>query len=395
MMSVAADNNHRQRILVVAGEASGDLHGANLIKAAREHFPGLSFFGIGGPKMRAAGCDIIFPAEKLAVMGLVEVLGRLLTIWRAFCLLRGLLRGAQRPDLVILIDYPGFNLRFAKRARQAGIPVLYYIAPKVWAWKKGRIRTIAARVDKLALIFPFEPELYQGFDLDVEYVGNPLLDECQRSRDRRQFALAQGLDPAAPLVGLFPGSRGSEIRYMFDTLLESARLLVERGVAKQFLLPVAPGCDFSALSARVVAAGLPITLVEENIYDVAGACDAILCVSGTVTLQVALVGTPLAIIYQGAALTYAIGRQLVKIPYFGLPNIVVGREVAREFLQEAASPAALAAEIQRLLADEDYRQAACAGLAEVRRRLGGPGCSRRVAAIAASMCTAKDQKEVS
>lgn len=381
-----------RRALIVTGEASGDLHGANLIRAARDVDPGLSFFGIGGARMRSAGCEIVFPAEDLAVMGLVEVVGRLPVIRRAFRRLRGLLHGPGRPDIVILIDYPGFNLRFAREAKRAGIPVLYYIGPKVWAWKRGRVKTVTERVDKLAVIFPFEPPLYAGLGLDVEYVGNPLLDEYRRDREREPFLRVVGLDPARPVVGLFPGSRRSEIRYMFDTLLDSARLLVEQGVAKQFLLPVAPTCNRDELAERAATAGLPITLVEENIYDVAGACDAILCVSGTVTLQAALAGAPQAILYKGAALTYAVGRRLVKIPHFGLPNIVAGHEVAREFLQDAASPPALAAEIRRLLQDEEYRSAALAGLAEVRRRLGTPGCSRRVAAIAAAMSKSKKQK---
>lgn len=381
-----------RRALIVTGEASGDLHGANLIRAARDVDPGLSFFGIGGRRMRAAGCEIVFPAEELAVMGLVEVLGRLPVIRRAFRRLQGLLHGPQRPDVVILIDYPGFNLRFAREAKRAGIPVLYFIGPKVWAWKRGRVRTVAERVDKLAVIFPFEPPLYAGLGLDVEYVGNPLLDEYHRNRDRESFLREVGLDPETAVVGLFPGSRRSEIRYMFDTLLESARLLIEQGTAKQFLLPVAPTFDRGELEQRVAAAGLPVTLVEENIYDVAGACNAILCVSGTVTLQAALAGTPLAILYKGAALTYAVGRRLVKIPHFGLPNIVAGHEVAREFLQDAASPEALAAEIRRLLEDGSYRRRAFAGLAEVRERLGTPGCSRRVAEIAAALSQKQKQK---
>ena len=386
------DARDKRRVLIVTGEASGDLHGANLIRAARDVDPGLSFFGIGGARMRAAGCDIVFPAEDLAVMGLVEVLGRLPTIRRAFRLLQGLLAGAQRPDLVILIDYPGFNLRFAREANRAGIPVLYYIAPKVWAWKRGRIKTIAERVDKLAVIFPFEPPLYQGLGLDVEYVGNPLLDEYRREHTRDTFLRAAGLDPEQAVVGLFPGSRRSEIRYMFDTLIETARLLTDAGRARQFLLPVAPSCDRSDLERRVTAAGVPVTLVEDNIYDVAGACDAILCVSGTVTLQAALAGTPQAILYKGAALTYEIGRRLVKIPHFGLPNIVAGREVAREFLQDAASPQALAEEACRLLEEGEYRAAALAGMAEVRERLGDPGCSARVAGIAAVMSIAQNRK---
>ncbi len=374
-----------RHILIVAGEASGDLHGAHLIRAAREIDPGLCFFGIAGQRMRDAGCRVLVPAEELAVMGLVEVVERFPAIRRAFRTVQRALTGEPRPDLLILIDYPGFNLRLAKQARRAGVPVLYYISPKVWAWKGGRVKSIARDVDHLAVIFPFEPELYRGLDLTVSYVGNPLLDEVQRTRGREEFLSTCGLNPAAPTVGLFPGSRRSEIRHCFATLLETARRLHRERPDLQFLLPLAPSLDRALLAGPIAASGLPMTLVEENIYDLAGACDAVLCVSGTVTLQVALAGTPMAIIYRGAALTVAVGRRLVKIPNFGLPNIVAGREVAREFLQEQATPENLAAEILRLLEDGDYRRQAQAGLAEVRERLGAAGCSERVARIASAM----------
>ena len=251
-----------RQILIVAGEASGDLHGANLIRAAREIDPGLSFFGVAGSRMREAGCRVLVPAEELAVMGLVEVVERFPAIRRAFRTVQRALRGEPRPDLIILIDYPGFNLRLARQARLAGVPVLYYISPKVWAWKRGRVKTIARDVDHLAVIFPFEPELYRGLELTVSYVGNPLLDEFQRPRERGEFLAACGLDPAAPTIGLFPGSRRSEIRYCLPTLLATARRLHGARPDLRFLVPLAPSLERDLLAAPLAASGLPVTLLE-------------------------------------------------------------------------------------------------------------------------------------
>jgi lipid-A-disaccharide synthase len=377
------------RALIVAGEASGDLHGANLIQAAREFAPGLSFFGVGGERMAAAGCDILTPSDDIAVMGLIEVLGRLPVIRRVFRRLERALTGAEKPDLVILIDYPGFNLRFAKVARKAGIPILYYISPKVWAWGGKRVRLLAERVDCLAVIFPFEPEIFAQTDLDVRYVGNPLLDEFQPGRSRADYLGSQGLDPGQPVVGLFPGSRQKEIQYLFDTILETAKLLSGEGAARQFLMPLAASLDRAELQRRLDAEALNIRLVTDNIYEVAAACDAVLCVSGTVTLQVALAGTPMVVIYRAAPLTYAVGRRLVKIPFFSLVNIVAGEEVVREFLQDDANPPVLAQELKRLLEDSSSRESMRSQLAIVKNKLGGPGCSERVARIARELCLRK------
>lgn len=383
-----------RRALIVTGEASGDLHGAKLIQAAREIDPGLSFFGVGGKRMAAAGCEILIPAEELAVMGVVEVLARFAVIRRAFRSLSKVLQGEERPDLVILIDYPGFNLRLAKIAKAAGVPVLYYISPKVWAWRKGRIHTIAQRVDTLAVIFPFEPEIYQGLGLNVEYVGNPLLDELGSSCDRAAYLRRHGLDPARPVVGLFPGSRQNELKYIFATLVESAQRLRQTRPELQFLLPVAPSLSKAELQQRLSGSHLPVVLVEDNIYDTAGACDTVICVSGTVTLQIALAGTPMVIIYKAAPLSYAIGKRLVRIEHFGLPNIVAGRGIVRELLQDGANPEAISAEILRLLDDQSYNRDQRKGLESVRQRMGAPGCSARVARIASAMSRGqKPQKE--
>jgi lipid-A-disaccharide synthase len=370
--------------MIITGEASGDLHGAGLIRAARLIDPELDFFGVGGSGMRAAGCEILQEGRELAVMGLVEVIGRFPVIYRSFKRLRQIMH-ERRPDVLVLIDFPDFNLRFARQAKKAGIPVLYYVSPQVWAWRQGRVRKIAQVVDQLAVIFPFEPDYYRGLDLDVRYVGNPLLDEFHVERDRPAFLQHHGLDPLRPVVGLFPGSRGNEIRYILDTILEAAELLAQKSPSVQFLLPVAPTLDAAKLRLRIAMRNLPVLLVQDNIYDVAGACDAVITVSGTVTLQIALAGTPMAIIYKMSPMTYAIGKRLIKVPHIGLANIVADRRVVREFIQDEAQPEAIAQEIGRILDDADYRQAIRQGLVEVRARMGEGGCSARVAQMASLM----------
>jgi lipid-A-disaccharide synthase len=383
MSSAAADT---KRVLIVAGEASGDLHGGNLLRAAANLYPSLDFYGVGGAQMRAAGCELLFPAEDLAVMGLSEVIGHLPTILRRFNQLKTELAGPRRPDLLLLIDYPGFNLRLAARAHQLGIPVLYYIAPKVWAWKKGRIKTIGQVVDRLAVIFPFEPALYAAEPVHCRYVGNPLLDEYLTAMPLEDLRPRLGVAADRPLIGLFPGSRSSEIRYNFATLLQTARQILARKPAARFIVPVASSLKPAEFEKKLAAYQLPVELSQDSIYAVAAACDVVLCVSGTVTLQTALCRTPMVVIYRAARLSYLVGRLLVKIPHFSLVNIVAQRQVVREFLQQQANPQALAAELLRLLDDTAYRLQVVAGLDDVCQRLGDPGCSVRVAAMAAQMC---------
>lgn len=368
-----------KRVLIVTGEASGDLHGANLIEAAKRLEPGLCFFGVGGARMARAGCEILIPGEEISVMGLVEVVGHLPVIRRAFNRLRDVLTGENRPAALVLIDFPDFNLRLAKVARQAGVPVLYYVSPQVWAWRRGRVKKIAAVVDRLAAIFPFEPEFYRGLPIQVEYVGHPLLDEFRIENERAVFLGGLGIDPERPVVGIFPGSRRSELRYNLGVMLDAAVQIHRRRPETVFVLPVAPTLERALIEARLAARQLPVTLVGGNIYDTANACQAILAVSGTVTLQIALTGTPMAIVYKMAPLTYAIGKRLVKVPHIGLANIVAGGGVVCEFIQERATAENLAAEILRILEDPDYAGRLREGLTRVGESLGHPGCSERVA----------------
>ncbi|PKN13860.1 MAG: lipid-A-disaccharide synthase [Deltaproteobacteria bacterium HGW-Deltaproteobacteria-4] len=374
--------------MIVTGEASGDLHGANLIRAAQVIDPELSFFGVGGEQMAAAGCEIIIPGKTISVMGIVEVIGHFPIIWQTFQHLKKILQGEQRPDLLILIDFPDFNLRLAAVAKKLGIPVLYYVSPQVWAWRRGRVKHIAKVVDRLAAILPFEPPLYAGLDIDVEYVGNPLTDQVQISEEREPFLRRLGIPSVSPVVGLFPGSRGTELRYNLSTLLATARIVMQEHPSVHFLVPAAATLGTERLSTAIAQAGgadLPLTLVAESVYDVANASDAVLAVSGTVTLQVALVGTPLLLIYRVAPMTYAIGRHLIKVPFIGLPNIIAGQEVAREFVQDAADPQVLGAELNMILANPLHAAALRQGLALVREKIGPGGCSQRVAQMAVEM----------
>jgi lipid-A-disaccharide synthase len=375
-----------RRVLIVAGESSGDLHGGNLIRAAGQVDPQLSFFGVGGKRMEQAGCRLIFPSDELSVMGLVEVVGQFPRLLARFQQLKRVLQGSDRPELLVLIDFPDFNLRLAKVAKRAGIPVLYYISPKVWAWRPGRARTIAARVDRLALIFPFEERIYRGLGVRAEYVGNPLLDEFAAAEPTGELRGKLGLSAAAQVVGIFPGSRQSELKYIFPTLLATARLLQRNRPELEFLLPVAASLSRTDFEEKLRGSGLKIHLVQENIYEVGAACDAVLSVSGTVTLQLSLAGTPHAILYKVSPLTYAIGRRLIKLEHAGLTNIIAGKTVAREFIQDAATPQALSEEIDRLLTDVDYATGIKAELARVRTLMGEPGCSLKVARMISALC---------
>lgn len=375
----------QRRALIVAGEASGDLHGANMIRAAKDIDPNLSFYGVGGPRMKQAGCDILLPAEELEVMGLVDVVGHLPVLWRAFKSLKKILYSPQRPDVLVLIDFQEFNLLLARQAKKAGVPVVFYVGPTVWAWRRGRVKRYARAVDRLAVIFPFEPAYYADEDIEVEYVGHPLLDEAVGTRQRDDYLQELGLDSSRPVVGIFPGSRNSELKYNLTTMLEAAERVALQLPGVQFLLPVAPCFDLETMRHRIQSCMLPILLVRESIYDVANACDAVLTVSGTVTLQIALVGTPMAILYKTAPLNYAIAKRVVNLTHIGLPNIVAGREVVREFIQHQASAELLADEIVRILTDAEYQGSLRRGLAQVRQHMGDAGCSQRVAQMVSEL----------
>ncbi len=392
------------RVLIVAGEASGDLYGSLVIRemaitptAADGANRTVRFTGIGGPAMRAAGLRPLEDAGKLAVTGILEVIGSAGAIWRAYRAARSVLRSPERPDLVLLIDYPDFNLRLAKRARAAGVPVLYFVSPQVWAWRKGRVRQIASVVDRMLVILPFEEEIYRRAGIPVEFVGHPLLDLALPSRSREQALRPLGLDPARRTVALLPGSRRNELAAHLPIMLRAARRLRDEFRDLQFLLPVAPTLVLQEVEriveterVRSVTPGSPpealdCRLVQEERYDALAACDAAVASSGTATLETALLGVPLVIVYRMNPLTFALARMISDVPHIGMPNLIAGERIAPELVQRQCTPERIARELRRILVDPRTAESMRNALLRVRSRLGRPGAIGRVAASAWGM----------
>jgi len=370
--------------MIIAGEASGDLHGSLLVRESLSREPSLQFFGIGGSLMRAEGVETLVDAREMAVVGLVEVIAHFPTIFRAFRKMEKILK-QNPPDLLILIDYPDFNLRLAKVAKSAGVKVLYYISPQVWAWRVGRVKKIARLVDHMAVVFPFEVSFYEKEGVPVSFVGHPLVDSVHPTMSLVEARDTFGIDPNRRTIGLFPGSRKQEIRNHLPVLLESALLLQERFPDAQFILPLASSLEQSDVAPYLDSSGLSVTLIAGKGYDVIQVCDAIISVSGTVTLEIALLGVPLVLIYQVSPLTYLLAKWLIRVDHVGLCNIVADKRVVRELLQQQATPTCIAEEIARILSDSTYAEEIRAGLTLVRNRLGSGGCSARVAGIVQEM----------
>ncbi len=370
--------------MIIAGEASGDLHGANLVREALKMDPSISFFGIGGVKMRAAGVDTLVDASDMAVVGLVEVIFHFPVIFRAFTTMRKILK-SDPPDLLVLIDYPDFNLRMAKIAKKAGVRVLYYISPQVWAWRVGRVAKIGAVVDRMAVVFPFEVIFYEKEGVPVTFVGHPLVDTVQPTMPLGEAQRKFGLDPSRNTIGLFPGSRKQEIRNMFPVILRAAAMLTKSIPDAQFILPLASSLEREDVDSYLASAGIDVTVVETMGYDVMQVCDAAITVSGTVTLELAIIGVPMVIIYKMAPLTYALAKRLVKVEHIGICNIVAGERVVKELLQHDAEPEKIAAEIERIIKDPKYARSIKNKYKIVREKLGSGGCSEKVAATALEM----------
>jgi lipid-A-disaccharide synthase len=366
--------------MIVAGEASGDIYGADLVQKALQLDAGLRFFGIGGARMREAGVTILIDSADMAVMGLVEVFKHFGVISSAFFKLKTLLR-QDPPELLILIDYPGFNLRLAKEAKKAGVKVLYYISPKVWAWKAGRVKAIAATVNRMAVIFPFEVPLYEKAGVPVSFVGHPLLDLVTVNMSRAEAAVSFKLDPGRKIIGLFPGSRKSEIERILPAILASALLLKQQFPDLQFVLPLASTLGADDILPRLAESGVEVVITHDRIHDLIRACDAIISVSGTVTLEIALIGTPMVIIYKLSPITYQAAKRLVKVEHIGLCNIVAGETVVKEMIQDEAHPEKIAAEIEKILGDDLYADRMKQKLSAVRSQLRCGGAAENVARL--------------
>lgn len=366
-------------VMVIAGEASGDLHGAALVSAMRQRDPGLFFCGIGGDRLRTAGVRVAVDAASLAVVGITEVVSKMPALFRGLRAAKQMLR-TLRPDLLILIDFPDFNLHVAGVAKKLGIPVLYYISPQIWAWRQGRVRKIGTLVDHMAVILPFEAAFYQQHRIPVTFVGHPLLDRAPCSVHRGKTA------GRGPVIGLLPGSRNREVARLLPPLLAAARLLRARRPDLRFVLSQAPSVDPDRLQRLLASfADLDIKPDPRPVAEIFQQVDLVLAASGTVTLEAAIAGVPAVIVYRVSALSYWMGRALIRVRHIGLANLIAGRTVVPELIQAQASAPRIADTAAAILADPEGLDRLRRDLAEVRDLLGGPGASQRVAGIAMDM----------
>lgn len=367
------------RILLVAGEASGDAHGADLVAALKKHAPNVEVFGVGGQCLREAGMQTLVDTATIAGMGLFEARDKLRALIRTYRQLTQILR-TEPPDLLLLIDFPEFNLRLAKIAKRAQVKVFYYISPQVWAWRKRRVHTIARRVDRLAAIFPFEADFYAAHGCHVDFVGHPLIDRVRPTRARDDTLRQLGLDPTRKTVALLPGSRAQEVRYLLAPMLEATKLL---GPDYQFILAVASTLPVEQLQSQ--AAQYPVHVVQGNTYNVVHAADVALVASGTATLETALLERPMVIVYRMAPVTYALARMIVRVPFIGMPNLIAERQVVPELVQYEVTPERIANAARQLLADPQVYRVTQEGLRDVRRRLGSGGAAERAAKLVLAM----------
>lgn len=379
-----------KKIMLIAGEASGDNHGAEVVKVLKQQYPDLQFSGMAGPAMRAVGVQALVRSEEMAVMGFVEVLANFKTIYCAYQIVKHELK-RNPPAVIILIDYPGFNLKIAALAKSLGIKVLYYVSPQIWAWKKGRIKKIKACVDMMAVIFPFEVEIYKKAGVPVQYVGSPLAEEvahCNLTQVQAREKL--NLDQTKQTLVLLPGSRHIEIQRIFPVMLEAAAKLKEKYPNLQFVLPVASMLDMSDLTQHLQAHHPQIKLIKGEAYTAIRAADVALCTSGTVTLETALLNTPMILIYKMKSLTYQIIKRLIKIKYIGLCNIVAEKKFIPELIQDEASVENITYHLSELLTDPTKRQAQLKIFAEIQEKLKGESAAKHVAALAIDLISLID-----
>jgi len=377
------------RLLVSAGEASGELYGAGLIQALKRRVPELECFGAGGERMRAAGCDTVVDARALSVVGITEVVSHLPGIYREF---RRLLRAAdqRKPDAAIVIDSPGFNFRVARALHQRGVPVIYYVCPQLWAWREGRVRCFHRWVKKALVIFPFEEQWYRERGVDAEYVGHPLADAPPPGISREEFAAKYGLDPARPWIALLPGSRKKEIAMNLPALAAGA------GRVKgdyQFVLPAASTVERPWLDDKVRGSGLQLTVVEGASAALRHARAAVVA-SGTATVEAALAGTPMVVVYRVSALTWALGHHLLKVPYVAMPNLIAGEQIVPELIQSDFTPEKVAEKLGEILAEGPAREKMKVALAGVSARLRpagetGTAAERAADAVLAALRSSK------
>ncbi len=366
------------QILVVAGEASGDAHASELVAALKALRPDLTFFGMGGSRLAAQGVELLYGAHEVNVMGITEVLPK---IPRILQVMGGLARAAaeRRPVCAILVDIPDFNLRLAARLKKLGIPVAYYVSPMIWAWRRGRVKTIAKLVDRMLCILPFEEDFYREAGVSARYVGSPVVEQVPSPASASTFRQKLGLPVGPPMLALLPGSRMSEIRRILPAMVGAAKTLVAERPGLQVVVPVAPTIPREEIVSRFEGSGVQPVLVEGRAPEVVGASDAAIVASGTAALEAGLMQRPMVVVYRVSLVTYLVGRMLLKVAHVALVNLLAGRRVVPELLQGEMTPERIAGEIRRLWEPGAPREEMLRGLEEVRTRLGETGAAHRAA----------------
>jgi lipid-A-disaccharide synthase len=366
------------QIMVVAGEASGDQHAADLVAQLRQRSPHARFFGMGGSRLAAEGLERIHDADEVSVMGIVEVLPKLRRILQVMASLERAAK-RRRPRCAILVDIPDFNLRLARRLKSLGIPVVYFISPMLWAWRPGRIESIAQVVDLMLCILPFEEALYRRAGVRARYVGNPVLDQVPAQASVQEFRSRLGLSVERPTLTLLPGSREAEVRRILAPMIDGAKQLALLHQGLQVVVPIAPSIDRGQVRAQFEDRGLNPELLDGQAPQAIGAADVAVVASGTATLEAALMGRPFVVVYKLAPVSYAIARLLVRVPHIALVNLIAGKRLVPELLQGQLTPQRLCAEVERIWSSASARQEMTQGLAGVRSALGGGGAAGKAA----------------
>jgi lipid-A-disaccharide synthase len=367
-----------RRILLSCGEASGDLYASELLRELRKRDETIECFGLGGDRMARAGAEVLVTLDEVSVIGLVEVLGKRPALRRA----RDRLleeATARRPDVAVLIDFSGFNLRFAKKLEARDVPIVYYVSPQVWAWRRGRLRTIRRTAEKMLVIYPFEEAFYRDEGVPVRFVGHPIVDLVRPREDRSSFCERVGLEPDRPLVAIMPGSRRREIELHLPVLADALRLMAEKRPELEFVVLKAPTINEEAILSRMAEAGPRVHVVEDSTYEGLAYASCAVVASGTATVEAALSGTPMVVVYRVSWLSYRLGRPFVRVPHFSMVNLIANKAVVPELIQDDMTPDGVARRALELIEDPTAAKTMRGELAEVKARLGGGGASGRAA----------------
>lgn len=370
------------KILIIAGEASSDLHTSNLVKEIKKIRPDITFYGLGGNRMKEEGIEVIYNIVDLAVIGFVEVIRHYSLFKKIFYKLLDRAK-SDRPNLIILVDYPGFNLRFAQKIKKLNIPIIYYISPQVWAWGKGRIKAIKRLINKMLVIFKFEETLYKNEGINVSFTGHPLLDIIPTSFDKMKLLKELNISPGNKIVALMPGSRETEVRKILPIMLETTSIIYDRLKGVNFIIIKSQALRDKLYEELIKESKVSVKIVEGKNYEVINASDLVLVASGTATLETALLKRPMIIIYKVAFLTYLFSKMLIKLPYIGMVNIVAGKKIIKEFLQYNTNPKDIAGEAISILSNPSIWNKITEDLSKIRDCLGEPGATKRAAGVIA------------